>query len=959
MVLPGVVPRVKTLLFSGFGYLSFLIAQIFALVRLLPQNHPYLHPGNIGRYGIRHAVAEAANNLVISPRNIDQILVFGLILAGMTAFVMQLLLMLYGFVIHPVLAAPPVPGSGFSLSGMFKTINPNKDIAFIMLDEVFGIPNMFDSCVTGKGAPCYPGKVPPSFPWPFHQALRGLLQFYSTGLLIIGLLIFLYFVVVVIFETATTGSPFGQRFENLWVPVRIVVAIGLLVPLGSASATEKSGYGLNASQYIVLYAAKLGSGFASNAWNIYNRVLVNSNPLGERDTLLALPEPTSPASFIEFMSLVHGCKYAYERNAWDKKYGTKWKADKGDKAPPPDPTKSATGAYAFEPFVKAYFVKNAGANDEIKESFQEMKSDGGADYDAALKFFNNGSIFVAFGEPSSKPKAPAGSGGGAKDPASNYIGGIIPLCGTIRIPIYYISGNLAGANAGGAEQIQRNWYKLLKDTWFDESALKKMSYRFVEKESGYNPSRQCEPDLQDPLNMPGDCKTVGVPVAAREKIITDMTARTTDVVTRAWDAFKTGAASVEMTQEILDRGWAGAGIWYNKIADVNGTFVSAAMNIPMGVSYPAIMDKVRSEKAKVDPKTPPEQQFTPNTSKDPVQLTPFREGNENQENSIGILNALSQLYIYWHQEGPEPQATPSGNFILDTITSMFGLNGLIDLHTKNLHIHPLAQLTAVGKTIVETSILALTISVGTGALGGFIGTTSWTRVGTIMGLVSSLSSSFTFFGLTAGIVLYYVLPFLPFLYFFFAATTWIKTIFEAMIGAPLWALAHLRIDGSGLPGDAASTGYYLILEIFLRPILSVIALIASILILTASIRLLNLIWPLALSNLTGFEAAPGDPSAGYARGTLDKFFFTIMYTAVAYTMAVSSFKLIDAIPDGILRYLGSGDKSFSDINQDPTGDLQQMVSQTGLVYGQKITGSITQSASGLGGVFGSILKGGR
>ena len=63
-------------------------------------------------------------------------------------------------------------------------------------------------------------------------------------------------------------------------------------------------------------------------------------------------------------------------------------------------------------------------------------------------------------------------------------------------------------------------------------------------------------------------------------------------------------------------------------------------------------------------------------------------------------------------------------------------------------------------------------------------------------------------------MLFYIIPFMPFIYFFFAVGTWVKAIFEAMVGVPLWALAHIRIDGQGLPGDAAMNGYYLLLEIF-------------------------------------------------------------------------------------------------------------------------------------------------
>jgi hypothetical protein len=35
---------------------------------------------------------------------------------------------------------------------------------------------------------------------------------------------------------------------------------------------------------------------------------------------------------------------------------------------------------------------------------------------------------------------------------------------------------------------------------------------------------------------------------------------------------------IEMQLDILDRGWAGAGIWYNKIAEINGVFATSVVS---------------------------------------------------------------------------------------------------------------------------------------------------------------------------------------------------------------------------------------------------------------------------------------------------------------------------------------------------------------------------------------------
>ena len=44
-------------------------------------------------------------------------------------------------------------------------------------------------------------------------------------------------------------------------------------------------------------------------------------------------------------------------------------------------------------------------------------------------------------------------------------------------------------------------------------------------------------------------------------------------------------------------------------------------------------------------------------------------------------------------------------------------------------------------------------------------------------------------------MLAYVLPLIPFIYFTFAVLGWVLELFEAIAAMPLWALAHLRIEG--------------------------------------------------------------------------------------------------------------------------------------------------------------------
>jgi hypothetical protein len=212
--------------------------------------------------------------------------------------------------------------------------------------------------------------------------------------------------------------------------------------------------------------------------------------------------------------------------------------------------------------------------------------------------------------------------------------------------------------------------------------------------------------------------------------------------------------------------------------------------------------------------------------------------------------------------------------------------------------------------------------------------------------------------ITIGFMLFYVLPFMPFLYFFFAVGGWIKGLFEAMVGVPLWALAHMRIDGEGLPGDAAISGYFLIFEIFLRPILIVFGLLASVVIFAAMVKVLNEIFYLVVVNLAGHDensrticgqignggaaggnagntSGPGSSSVGFFRGPIDELFFTVLYAIIVYMIGMSCFKLIDLVPNNLLRYMNVNVATFNDQASDPAQGLMFKLSAgTRVVSGQ-------------------------
>lgn len=860
VLLPQVAPRMGRLLGSGFGMIAFLIAQIFSSVQLLPRNHAYLNAANSGRYGIRHSVHEAWRHLRFDWQHVDQIVIFFVILCGLAILALQVVMVMVGLFTMTSAMAVTLPAY---FDTMFITPNPTDDIAFIMLDRVFGVQEFFHSCVS-EGAPCFDGTqynpqgiiVDPYYPSPFHIAFHQMLSVYSYGLLVVAAIIILYFVVTVIGETAQTGTPFGQRFNKVWAPLRLVIALGLLIPIDTTMAS-----GLNSAQYIVLYAAKFGSGFATNGWNMFLTGAGlpdnDSTILGSADTLVGTPKAPSPNNILSFATSLGAC--------------------------------IETQKFLFKRDIKGYLVNPSGMS--AATSRRDLDSD--PSYQEALTFENYGDIYFVFGEYHEKH--------------SGYPAYIRPYCGEMILEVT----DVADAYSPGSTSILTDWYNMIvfmmwADAVADSAIWGAGSMGLIGTEAA----------RKHLAGYPGHDTTIEI---AQSDYLENIRAGYVEYIQERLEAGVDAQRTAPSWSDLDDFGWAGAGLWYNKVAEMNGMLISAVNALPSVRKYPETMEAVRKERDKYDQDATGPDRFMPKRA-DGTEIK-FDDPSKYEEAKV-----LYAAFKVWGDESGAQQ--PTGNIFTDAIMAVFGTEGLYNM-AENSDIHPLAQLVSVGKSLVDSSIRNLGAAFFAGVAGGIANILGYHKNTHLAEMVSSIAGKIGMMCLTAGFLLFYIVPFLPFLYFFFAAGTWVKTVLEAMVGVPLWALAHLRIDGDGLPGAAALGGYYLIFDVFLRPICIIFALLASITIFAAQVKVLHEIWPLVTSNMTGFEADPvtTPPPTGlggidWFRGKVDQFMFTVMYTFVVYLMALASFKLIDLVPDHIMRWFASSiPKSFGAIAKDDAEGL--------------------------------------
>ncbi len=882
MFMPQIMPRLNAFYQTGFSYLAYMIALVYRGVNILPANHKVFSREYQNKLTVRMVLGAAASELKFSKAHIDQIIIYFAVIVGLIMLVGQFFLTLSYLMMNPAFAGMPTDYAGF-----FAAPDYENDVAYKLLFTVFGVPELFNPAGTVQQ---------------FHTALHSLFQFYSIGLLVVAVFITIYFIFAIVAETAQTGVPFGKRYNHAWAPIRLVMALGMLIPMG---------YGLNAAQWITLYSAKFGSDFATRGWVLFNESMADSYL--EAPERIGVPKPPDITGFLAFLTLVQACEYGYE-------------------ALHPAPTATGPGApgAATNGLIDYWLVKSTG-----ELAGPPLRLANVNNLITVQDYFNNGDALIRFGVYNAVEH-------------TEYRGGVYPACGDLVV-FFPARGDAAGDGV-----YRMMWWYFFETNWQLTGAASGASANLIGDLGRLFMQKYSEIDgISDPdVVLPGpEFKRDMIERAEAELIAIVQQASTEQAASDLWlRETAAGAGSV------ASLGWGAAGVWYNKIAQLNGSLVSAVQSVPRPRQLPAVMEYVKQE------------QLQQNTNVGEQGQQNLSEQREVQIDSVDekLALPLSMISKYWtgedtRQDGVGSQTKRTSNVFIDTVNLVFGTQGLFNM-CANADVHPLAQLSVLGKGLVESSIRNLGMAVGLGGLSML----PLPFIGVAGGAAASMLLSVATVTLSMGFILYYVLPFMPFLYFFFAVGGWIKGLFEAMVGVPLWALAHIRIDGEGLPGDAAMSGYYLVFEIFLRPILIIFGLLASVIIFGAMVKVLNEIFSLVVSNLSGHDPvngtvcgqalAGGGAAANsadiYFRGPIDELFYTVIYAIIVYMIGMSCFKLIDLIPNNILRYMNASVSTFNDAASDPAQGLMRNIS----IGSSQVSGQVVGIAKGGGDTIKGIVQ---
>lgn len=816
-----------------------LVAQTLATARLLPEAHRAVRPLTPADARLGDVLALAYANVRKPGVRPDQIAVFGAITLLMALTVMVMISLTLSVLIgtaHAFSLVITVSTCALGGGGTSLFVAPcTTDMAQQWIEMIFFMGS------NDFGGNAWSAKV---MSLPLREGLYAMFQTYSTAMLVVAGFLVLYHILAIVAGTAHEGRTGGRSMNQVWAPIRLVMAIGLLVPIGYN--------GFNSGQMIVLYAAKWGSGLASNIWANFatafawnTGAFVLAPPLPQVSPMLqnALKVLTCTAGYnatgtkvTSGFSVVANGWYTVGPNiykSWDWINGTG-----SDKEPAtcgsvemPNPEYTAGGdQYAFL------------GSDSALTTSQQLRRDLLSAHRDAID------AEVAIGSASA------------------------PTCGS------------GGTSSGGSVSGTSLWQLANKLYW--------------SANAGETCYRLTQADLELFNTAVEDYRS-----ALESSVGAALSSAALDASNMAKDAYI--------------RGWLSAGVWFNTIARVNGLIIDFTQEIPVvRPDFKMLME--------------------------PQYAAPVLVAMESADASIAALPSLSS----------GGGLTAETGFVL-SIGGGAGGNSMLDMYLKTMAANvayvlgaganstnevtggganapvfrlntanPLAELSSLGYRIIDLAMKTSSAvnecmaaarnesqmiqekKLDPKSYGALTGCGGASYVGTVPTETFMMQAAIGSM-ISGGITLAFMLPLIPFIRFMFGILTWVLSLFETVIAIPVVALAHIKMDGEGLSGPLARTGYLLLLQLFLRPTLMVFGLIVALLLFNIMALALNEFYTMAVR---------GTENSGRL-GAISAIIYTVIYASMAYALANASFKAIDMVPNQALQWIGGNSTQTVDESQ--------------------------------------------
>jgi len=704
----------------------------------------------------------------------------------------------------------------------------------------------------------------PLFPTPGNAGLptvfSSIIGYFNVIMLVIGGILFFYNVTVGILQSAHEGSVLGQRWSSLWAPLRVVFAVGLMVPVPNLG-------GYNLAQAGIAYMVRGATNIASSVWStsaeliMTNKVAVTTSParldegaikamfsnaaceaIAEYQFAMAAGEGQAPLQIV-YTNVVP--ENIGERGQWEK-WGwvsssyelTRVSQVQGSE----DPRTGICGSYTT-PEMPEFIIKalNKAEGDGISIAGSNVSS-----LIAAFQSAHLDSLDVL------RQKITDGLRADGGKMISQIADPTAPLPDMTNL----ITSSIEAANL-----------KL-------EDGIKNV----LLIASGTAPTPGGEGTLR--VELQGQ--------EARDALLNRIRGNCVEAKGEATTCY--------------GEGWIGAGSWYMMMARINNEISSLTKAKPK-VTAP---DDTRGAYILTQQMPSQGMLYGYNSAgqsainEQQLLSSRFQEAFENS--SVGLASFGFTLDIQQLEslnENTEPDTilsyVPGLDYDMTSLMRMW----LSITSPSNWASDPMMGITAIGNSMINLGTVLMVPMFMAGGSVTFFGTGFSIPEGVAFVLALPFMAL-----ITGGGTLSFVLPLTPFLFWILAVSGYFLLIIEAVIAVNLWAIGHMRMDGEGISGEGGRNGWLMILAILITPVLMVFGFLVGM----TLFRITT-----ALMDIGMFQAVSGIIGAGPFVTLWAMVIYTVTTTVIYMLIVERSFSLVAELPGRVLRWINSNVELGADV----------------------------------------------
>lgn len=763
---------------------------------------------------------------------------------------------------------------------LFQFASSDKSLAY--LQAIFGSMN---GVIANPGGNLGSGGVSVTL---FGTMFRT----FNSAILAVGALLVVYMTVVGVMATAHEGEFMGKKWNNIWIPIRTVLGIAALVPTGS---------GYSAIQIIMMWVIVQGIGAADTLWNtVLNYVDIVGSPYGQ----VTIPSVGAYDSFNKIFQALT-CEASARMSV-------------------PDPGGTQNGAYFCN------------------------KTSGGF-CSGSLPILSPSSGRITFG--------PGGACGTLNYCNVNAVcaGGQDSLkCTACRAQFNALSSILTVLGQIANQFVKADYqYRDFYYTSYNQTASSKWSWisDYCNAQNPPIPQDQCciasrVPGQKCKANngQPGNPNfhspnADGYPQNLSDEAVSEIVwpyymkpylGTQSDFIATSVSYYTNALGAAASTyiqslnqnannlggelEEASKTGWIFAGSYYYAIANQNSNNLQDSM--------PTLTGEVKV-----------------------VSQTQMNNFRNNYTAALALLSASSNAGTGAMSGTPQlNQVSGTVNMASDSSMQAFS-TGASPSNPSN----PLSALQITGSVLLAVVIVLyaalIGVTLGLG-IGGFInvfalGTGATNPVGPTWALIYFLlvPALLGLMGIliSLGGTLAIYIPLIPYVIFTFGAIGWMISTIETMVAGPLVALGILSPSGQHELLGKAEPAIMLLFNVFLRPSLMIFGLIASMLLATVVVKMINYaFWGAVLRGVTGGGAGLANP--------IELVIFLSAYVSLLVAGLNKCFQAISLIPEGVMRWIGGQGERYGE--EAATGAMKEGVQAGGAGAKGALAGGSTMADRG-------------